>query len=427
MRKFVIPYSTKQRFAKYTFVIGGKYFVDNFTLHFSKPDIIRVPVESGNYIGTVGVSGMQYNSSTGKWEETYMFGGIGFTDQDTIGDILVDWKTRGFSETDKISIVFYNYPSNPCKYSVETTVLNTTTLLLSAARNIGEFSGGFRGTFEGSVNDWSWDDDSSQIQVNTNFYNNYYGTTGFGLGYCETDLSVQSALKWLPEDGRLILRSNRSTSDERGIIVSDYTPSDRDTNDYKGTGTYYTYNTPRGYYAKKAGDIYVSEVTYNGVRCYDSSYEAKLEHYRLRVGRIGATTDEIVYVNYNSVAKVESGYTTYAKFESGSDRRIKENIKDLDMELSLNLIDATETKSFKYIGAEGTHYGMIAQDARELLDNLGETDSQLEHSMGITDEEIEDRRAINYEEYIPHLINYVKELRAELNQVKAELRELKGE
>jgi hypothetical protein len=119
----------------------------------------------------------------------------------------------------------------------------------------------------------------------------------------------------------------------------------------------------------------------------------------------------------------QRGSNTYSIAWTSSDRRNKENIEDLDTELSKNFIDATETKQFKYKDSEGKHYGMIAQDVRELLDNLGETDAHLEYCVNEEDEY--DPRNINYSEYIPHLINYVKDLRAELNRVKAELNELK--
>lgn len=110
---------------------------------------------------------------------------------------------------------------------------------------------------------------------------------------------------------------------------------------------------------------------------------------------------------------------------TSSDRRNKENIVDLDTELSKKLIDATEPKKFKYKNSEGTHYGMIAQEAREVLDSLGETDAMLEH--GIPAEDDSDPRNITYQEYIPHLINYVKELRDEIDSLKEEIKILKGE
>ena len=79
------------------------------------------------------------------------------------------------------------------------------------------------------------------------------------------------------------------------------------------------------------------------------------------------------------------------------------------------------------MGSEGRHYGVIAQEARELLNNLGEEDSQLEYIAGRPDGKIPNQRNVNYNEYIPHLINYVKDLRSEIDSLKAEIKELKGE
>lgn len=128
-------------------------------------------------------------------------------------------------------------------------------------------------------------------------------------------------------------------------------------------------------------------------------------------------------VTYDGIYRYEDSTQYYAQFYQGSDRRVKENIKDLDKTLSIEFINATEPKSFKYKDAVGKHYGMIAQDVRELLNDLGEEDAQIEH--GINNPELEDMRTLEYVEYVPHLINYVKDLRAELNELKAELKELK--
>jgi len=107
---------------------------------------------------------------------------------------------------------------------------------------------------------------------------------------------------------------------------------------------------------------------------------------------------------------------------TASDERIKNSIMSLDSQLSINLIDKTLPKSFKYNDSDLVHYGMIAQETRELLNELGETDSGLEYSIGDTN--IPDQRNINYSEYIPHLINYVKDLRNEINELKQKIKEV---
>ena len=120
---------------------------------------------------------------------------------------------------------------------------------------------------------------------------------------------------------------------------------------------------------------------------------------------------------------------TSVMWDDGSDERIKHNIQPLSDDLSIQLIDGTQPKSFEYNDPQkkGKHYGMIAQEARALLDSLGEEDAQLEYSADSPTSEIEDKRSINYQEYIPHLINYVKDLRSEIDGLKAEIKALKGE
>lgn len=164
----------------------------------------------------------------------------------------------------------------------------------------------------------------------------------------------------------------------------------------------------------------------------------KIEAYRDDYNFINISADDKkVQLSYDSTHYVifqggsnndlldRRGSNTYSIAWTSSDRRNKENIENLDTELSKNFIDATETKQFKYKDAEGKHYGMIAQDVRELLDNLGETDAHLEYCVNEEDEY--DPRNINYSEYIPHIINYIKDLRSEIVSLKEEVRILKEE
>lgn len=133
-------------------------------------------------------------------------------------------------------------------------------------------------------------------------------------------------------------------------------------------------------------------------------------------------------MKYNSLTKYDNGTSQQAQFGT-SDRRAKENIIDLDTELSKRIIDGSVPVTFKYKHLEGRHYGLVAQDARELLDELGETDVMLEHSMGLPESEsgIKDQRTIDYNEYIAPLINYVKDLQKQINELTEEIKILKEE
>lgn len=101
-----------------------------------------------------------------------------------------------------------------------------------------------------------------------------------------------------------------------------------------------------------------------------------------------------------------------------SDERIKEDIKPLDIEMSKELISKTNTYKFKYKNNDGYHYGVIAQEARKLLNDLKEEDSKLEYGVGDTN--IKNQRTINYQEYIPPLINVIQDLQRRVDKLEKE-------
>ena len=119
------------------------------------------------------------------------------------------------------------------------------------------------------------------------------------------------------------------------------------------------------------------------------------------------------YYDYNI-----NGISYSGTLGGSSDERVKEDITPLDDKMSKDLINNTKTYKFKYKRNEGYHYGVIAQEARKLLDDLGEKDSRLEYSVG--DKNIKDQRTINYVEYIPPLINVVQDLQRQIDELKKE-------
>lgn len=111
--------------------------------------------------------------------------------------------------------------------------------------------------------------------------------------------------------------------------------------------------------------------------------------------------------------------TGHGGYLSGSsDERLKEDIKPLDIEMSKELISKTNTYKFKYKNNDGYHYGVIAQEARKLLNDLKEEDSKLEYGVGDTN--IKDQRTINYQEYIPPLINVIQDLQRRVDKLEKE-------
>lgn len=125
-----------------------------------------------------------------------------------------------------------------------------------------------------------------------------------------------------------------------------------------------------------------------------------------------------------NISRTNQGTWEQAKWDSSSDRRIKEEIKDITTEIATEIIDNTSPKSFKFINRDGRHYGVIAQEVREVLNNAGEEDIQLEHGIDI-ETEVVDKRFVDYEEFVPLLIKYVQDLRSEINTLKEEIAKLK--
>ena len=164
--------------------------------------------------------------------------------------------------------------------------------------------------------------------------------------------------------------------------------------------------------------------TFNGyANIYDSGANLFLDNASREIHIINTTTDRMD-IAYDDITQTVSG-TAKHPIWSASDERVKEDIEPLDVDLSKNLIDATRPKRFRFKNTDGIHYGVTAQDMREILDNIGETESELEHSMGLSEEKtgLDDERMVEYLEFIPHLINYVKDLRAEVVALKEILKE----
>ena len=179
---------------------------------------------------------------------------------------------------------------------------------------------------------------------------------------------------------------------------------------------YYDYTT-----AVKIDGVYGSHRgTFNGyANIYDASANLLVSAADKEIHLV-QDSDNKIDLAYDNITQTVSGTAKHPVW-SASDERIKEDIEPLDVDLSKSLIDATRPKRFKFKNTDGIHYGVTAQDMRKILDDLGETESELEHSMGLPEEKtgLDDERMVEYLEFIPHLINYCKDLKAEIKELKA--------
>lgn len=119
---------------------------------------------------------------------------------------------------------------------------------------------------------------------------------------------------------------------------------------------------------------------------------------------------------------VNGGATEIYKYLEGayspSDQRAKTKIRELDPGFSKQLINGMNPKEFEFKYKEGTkQFGMIAQDVKETLKDLGYTDK---NGLVEVPDNPEEWMSIEYKQYVPHLINCIKDLYAEIDKLKGE-------
>ena len=115
----------------------------------------------------------------------------------------------------------------------------------------------------------------------------------------------------------------------------------------------------------------------------------------------------------------------WVPWTSASDRRLKENIKPIEIDFVREFFDKVNPVSFNFINVEEkkTEYGLIAQELEEVFEDLGETNENIIIQL----EGEEQYKAINYEKLVGILIPAVKDLYAQINELEEEIKILKEE
>ena len=134
---------------------------------------------------------------------------------------------------------------------------------------------------------------------------------------------------------------------------------------------------------------------------------------------------------------IYNAFNTNATWTKASDERIKTNIQDLP--IGLDFINELKVKSYNWkpnneyptdiIGysEENTQdlnavmYGMIAQDVKAAMDKLG-----YEHFGGWNEREADGLQGLSNEMFVLPLINAVKELAAQNNELKQRIEALEA-
>lgn len=119
---------------------------------------------------------------------------------------------------------------------------------------------------------------------------------------------------------------------------------------------------------------------------------------------------------------VNGGATEVYKYLEGayspSDQRAKTKIVPLSPEFSKELVQRSAPKMFEFTYKKGVkQFGMIAQDVEETLKDIGFTDK---NGLVEVPEDPEAWMSIEYKQYVPHLINCINDLYAEIEKLKGE-------
>lgn len=122
-------------------------------------------------------------------------------------------------------------------------------------------------------------------------------------------------------------------------------------------------------------------------------------------------------------AKFLSTVSGPSGFSTSSDKRVKTNIKNLD----IDIVDQLQSVQYQLIDSkdEKIHYGFIAQDVIQSLLDAG-IDPALYGIVGTIQNGETQQYVLTYTEFIPLLVNKCQNLQQELNQLHQEIAEIKN-
>ena len=145
-------------------------------------------------------------------------------------------------------------------------------------------------------------------------------------------------------------------------------------------------------------------------------------------------SDDGIFRNYwkrNGLLNA-SGDVQATGFITTSDRNLKDNINELDINKSANFIYNLKPVEYTYINGSSNrlHHGFIAQDVKEAMkdDDWGlYIDMAISEPKTLDGHEQDLYKALRYEELIADLVATVQSQHEEIEQLKKEMNKLKGE
>ena len=112
----------------------------------------------------------------------------------------------------------------------------------------------------------------------------------------------------------------------------------------------------------------------------------------------------------------------YVPWSGSSDRRLKENIEPIDSAFVREFFDKLNPVRFNYIADESkkTEFGLVAQELEEVFEEVDESNNNI-----VID--IQQYKAIDYQKMVGLLIPAIKDLYAQIDELKEEIKILKEE
>jgi hypothetical protein len=171
----------------------------------------------------------------------------------------------------------------------------------------------------------------------------------------------------------------------------------------------------------KTGTIVGLDVYFSNTDCINSRTAAAAGNSRsLYTGYYGAsaTTNGSLSFNVTSNGNVTNTNNSYGAI---SDIKLKENI--VDATPKLNDLLKVKVKNFNFIGSEEKQIGVIAQELEQVFPSMVDISSDRDSEGNDLDTTT---KSVKYSVFVPMLIKAIQELKAELDQAKAEIEILKN-
>lgn len=205
----------------------------------------------------------------------------------------------------------------------------------------------------------------------------------------------------------------------------------------KAINNYYQLNTQTGYVQMEYGKFGPWYLNYGG-EGFTNNSNAWLGPNKISCGQHGGTyiamngrssghdgyltvtagndSSDYIHVEWNSIERKDNGGESYAKFESGSDEKIKEDIQYLSLEEALSIIENTDPLTFRYKThtEKIKHYGVTAQRMEKECEELGIENPFVKNLKG-------DLKTVDYDQFIAPLIKVVQDQQRQIEDLKRSL------